>query len=124
MGLGGGRLVEHGRCGGSPVDEQGVALGVAESDPADVARSRVELLPHVEAPEDEPFVRCVELGDPLRGLEDHRVALDEAALVAEPAALVALAGQRLRGRGRVSELTVDTVDELLLPSDLALDELL
>ena len=40
-------------------------------------------------------MRGVELRDPARGLEDHRVPLDEAALVAQPAAVVALPGQLL-----------------------------
>ena len=124
VGLGGGGLVEHGGRGGPPVDQQGVAVGVAQPDPADVAGLGVELLLHVEAAEDQALVGGVELRDPLRGLEDHGVALDQATLVAEPAAVVALAGQRLRGGRRLGQLAVDAVDELLLPSDFALDELL
>ena len=65
----------------------------------------------------------VELGDPLRGLEDHGVALDEAALVAQPAALVTLLGELPRGLGRHLQLLVDPVHERLLASDLALDQL-
>ena len=95
-----GGLVEHGgrRC--PPVDQQRVAVGVAQADPADVARLRVHLVAHVEAAEDQPLVRGVQLRDPARGLEDHRVPLDEAALVAQPAAVVALVGQPLRSLGR------------------------
>ena len=71
---------------------------VTQADPADVARLGVQLLAQVEAPEDQPLVRGVELRDPLGGLEDHRVALDEAALVAESSSSVALA-RELLGRG-------------------------
>ena len=60
----------------------------------------------------------VEGGDALGGLEDHRVALDEAALVAEAAAAVALLGEGLGVAGRQLELTIDAVDELLLVCDL------
>ena len=64
----------------------------------------------------------VELGDPTRGLEHHGVALDETALVAEPAAAVALPGQRLRRRGGTLELDVHAVHNGLLVRDLALRE--
>jgi hypothetical protein len=63
----------------------------------------------------------VQLGDPLRGLEHHRVPLDEAALMPQPAALVPLTGQFLRRPGRDPELLVDLVHERLLASDLPLD---
>ncbi len=66
----------------------------------------------------------VELGQPPGRLEDHRVALDETALVTEPAAVVTLAGQLLGGGAGPFELAVHAVDELLLARDLALDELL
>ena len=80
-------------------------LVVAQADPADVARLRGSIdRVEVEAAEDQALVGGVELGDPLGGLEDHRVALDEAALVPQPAAAVALAGQLLGGRWRTREL--------------------
>jgi len=66
----------------------------------------------------------VELGQPAGGLEDHGVALDEAALVAEAPAGVTLAGELLRGAAGVLELCVDAVHELLLGRDLALNLLL
>ena len=116
--LGGGGLVEHRGRGGAPVDEQGVALGVAQADPADVAGLGVDALVEVEAPEDQPLVGGVELGDPLGRLEHHRVALDEPALVAEPAAAVALGGELLGAAGARLELDVDAVDVLLLGGDL------
>jgi len=63
-------------------------------------------------------VRGIEGRDPAGRLEDHGVALDESALVAEPGTSVALAGQRLGGTGGVLELAVDAVDEALLVRDL------
>ena len=102
--VGGGGLVEHRGRGRPPVDQQRVVVVVAQADPADVARVGVELGAQVEAAEDQPLVGGVELGDPLRGLEDHGVALDETALVAEPPALVALPGQLLGGRRRLLQL--------------------
>ena len=42
------------------------------------------------------LMRLAELGDPPGRLEDHRVPLDQAALVPELGPAVALAGQRLR----------------------------
>ena len=113
LGVGRGGLVEHRGRGGPPVDEQGVAVVVAQADAADVARRLARVL-EVEPPEDQALVRGVEGGDPPGGLEDHRVALDEAALVPEPRPAVALAGQRLGGAGGVLELAVDAVDEALL----------
>ena len=121
---GGGGLVEHrgSRC--PPVDQQRLALGVAQPDPADVARLGVALGAQVEPAEDQSLVGGVELGDAACGLEDHGVALDEAALVLEPAAAVALARQRLRRLGGVAQLDVDAVDEGLLVRDLALGEVI
>ncbi len=116
-------LVEHRGRRRAPVDEQGVPVLVAQPDPADVARLGVELGTQVEAAEDQALVRGVELGDPLGGLEDHGVALDQATLVAEPAAFVALARQLLRGPGRAGQLHVHAVHEGLLLSHLVLDEL-
>ena len=72
----------------------------------------------VEPAEDEALVGGVELGDPLGRLEDHRVALDEPALVPEPAAAVALGGELLGAAGARLELDVDAVDVLLLGGDL------
>ena len=72
---------------------------VAQADAADVARVGIELGPQVEAAEHQALVRGVELGDPLRRLEHHGVALDQTALVAEQPALVPLPGQQLGGRG-------------------------
>ena len=66
----------------------------------------------------------VELRDPLGGLEDHRVALDQPALVAQPTAVVALTRQPLRGGTRALQLRVDPIDHRLLVSDLALHQLL
>ena len=96
---------------------------VAQADPADVARVGVELGPQVETAEHQALVGGVELGDPLRGLEHHRVALDEPALVAEPAAVVTFAGQLLGGRGRLLQLDVHPVDERLLSRDLSRQQL-
>ena len=122
--LGRGRLVEHGGRGRPPVDQQRVAVVVAQADPADVARLGVELGAQVEAAEDQALVGGVELGDPLRGLEDHGVALDEAALVAEPAAARAPPGPAAaRPRADFSQLDVHPVHERLLGSDLPLDQL-
>ena len=90
--VGGRGLVEHRGRGRAPVDQQRVVVVVAQADPADVARVGVELRPQVETPEHQPLVGGVELGDPLGGLEHHRVALDEPALVAQPAAVVTLRG--------------------------------
>ena len=58
------------------------------------------------------------------GLVDHRVALDEPALVAEATAAVALAGEGLGVACRDLHLTVDLVDVGLLDRDLAGLELL
>ena len=116
-------LVEDRGRGRAPVDQQRVTVLVAQADPADVARLRVQVVAEVEAAEDQPLVRGVELRDPLGGLEHHGVALDQATLVAEPAAPVALAGQLLRSLRRRRELDVDLVDEGLLAGDLVLDEL-
>jgi hypothetical protein len=88
-----GRLVEDGGGRRPPVDQQRVAVVVAQPDPPDVARLRVDPLVQVEPAEHQPLVRGVELGDPARRLEDHRVALDQAALVAQGAAAVTLARQ-------------------------------
>ena len=66
----------------------------------------------------------VELGDAACGLVDHGVALDEATLVLEPAAVVALAREGLRRLGGVAQLDVDAVDEGLLVGDLALGEVI
>jgi hypothetical protein len=122
--LGRRRLVEHGGRGGAPVDQQRVAVRVAQPDPADVARLGVELLAQVEPAEDQALVGGVELGDPPRGLEDHGVALDEPALVAQAAAPVALAREGLGRAGRALQLDVDAVDDRLLGCDLALGELI
>ena len=122
--LGRGGLVEDGGGRGAPVDEQRLALVVAQPDPADVARLGVALGPQVEPAEDQALVGGVELSEPARGLVDHRVALDEPALVAEPAAVVPLAGELLGGEAGPLELAVHAVDERLLVRDLALHELL
>ena len=114
----GGRLVEHGGGRRAPVDQQHVALGVADADAPDVARQHVDGRVEVEPAEDQPLVGGVELGDPLGGLEDHRVALDETALVLQLAALVPLGGQRLGVLGGRVELDVDLVDVVLLRRDL------
>ncbi len=117
VGLGG--LVEHrgGRC--APVDEQHVVVGVAQPDPADVARHLAELRAQVETTEDQALVGGVQRGHPAGSLEDHRVALDQPALVADAAASESLLGQLLRRSGRFLELVVDGVDVLLLARDLA-----
>ena len=96
LGVGGGRLVEHRGRGRAPVDQQGVVVVVAQADAADVARVGVELGPQVETPEHQALVGGVELRHPLGGLEDHRVALDETALVAQTAPVVTFAGQLLQ----------------------------
>ena len=82
-------------------------MPVAQPDPADVARLPVHAVLHVEAPEDQALVGGVELRDPARGLEDHRVPLDQAALVAQLAAVLALPGQLLGVAGRLLQLEVD-----------------
>jgi hypothetical protein len=95
---------------------------VTQTDPADVARravrrgGRVE----VEPSEHQTLVRRVERRDPLGGLEDHRVALDEATLVTEAAAPMALVCERLGVLGGLVELPVDAVHEVLLVGDLLL----
>ena len=119
-----GGLVEHAGSRRAPVDEQHVALGVAYADAADVARQGVDRRVEVEAAEDQALVGGVELGDALGGLEDHRVALDEAALVLQPAAVAPLGGQRAGVDHRRLELDVDLVDVLLLSRDLPRFELL
>ncbi len=95
-------------------------MGVAQPDAPDVARLRVDVVGQVEAAEDQALVGSVELGDPLGGLEDHRVALDEPAFVAELPARVTLLGQLLGSHSGVLELGVDPVDERLLVGDLLL----
>ena len=65
-------------------------------------------------------MRGVELGDPPGGREDHGVPLDEATLVAELAAFVPFPGELLSGSGRLLQLDVDAVDEVLLRIDFAL----
>ena len=121
--LGRGGLVEHGGRRGAPVDQQRVAVGVAQADPPDVARLGVDLLTQVQAPEDQPLVRGVELGDAARGLVDHRVPLDQTTLVPEPTAAVSLLGERGSGPGRLPQLHVDPIHERLLGSDLSLHQL-
>ena len=91
-------------------------MPVAQPDPADVARLPVDGVLHVEAPEDQALVGGVELRDPARGLVDHRVPFDQAALVSELAAVLALAGQLLCVAGRLLQLEVDPVDERLFGS--------
>ncbi|WP_416954730.1 hypothetical protein ACNKF0_21085 [Nocardioides sp. T5] len=94
-GRGGGRgLVEHPGRRGAPVDEQHVTVGVAHADAPDVARLGVDRRIEVEPAEHQPLVGGVELGDALGGLEDHRVALDEAALVLQACRGCALGRQR------------------------------
>ena len=117
--VGGGGLVEHGGGRRPPVDQQRVAGLVAQADAADVARLLV-VLGQVEAAEHETLVRGVQGGDALGGLEDHRVALDETALVAEVRPAVTLSGQLLGVLGGPLELLVDGVHELLLLRDLLL----
>ena len=96
---------------------------VAQTDAADVARIGVELGHEVQTPEHQPLMSGVELGDPLRGLEHHRVAFDEPALVTEAASVVTLGGQLSRGRGRLLQLDVHPVDERLLARDLPRQQL-
>ena len=96
---------------------------VAQADAADVTRVGVELGAQVEAAEHQPLVGGVQLRDPLRGLEDHGVALDETALVTEQSALVAFPGQLLGGRRRLLQLDVHPVDERLLSRDLPRQQL-
>ena len=93
------------------------------ADPRKVIRRRVDLAAHVEPAEDQPLVRGVERRQPAGRLEDHRVALHEPALVAQAAAVVALLGQLLGSPRRLLQLQVDPVHELLLASNLLLDQL-
>ncbi len=120
----GGGLVEHPGGGRAPVDQQHVAVGVAHTDAADVARERVDRRVEVEAAEDQPLVRCVELGNAFGSLEHHGVALDETAFVLQLAATVPLRRQRPGVLGGRIELDVDLVDVLLLRRDLPRLELL
>jgi hypothetical protein len=69
-------------------------------------------------------VRRVELRDPLRGLEHHRVALDEAAFVTELPPRVALLGELLRCHAGPLQLFVHPVHERLLRRHFALDQLI
>ena len=118
----GGRLVEDRGCRRAPVDQQDLVVLVAQAQPADVAR--VVVGEHVEPAEDETVVGGVQGGEPLAGLEHHRVALDEAALVAEPGAGVTVCGEGAgRGGGRL-EPRVDAVDDRLLVLDLLLDHVI
>ena len=119
MGLGGGGLVEDRRGGGPPVDQQGVAVVVAQADPADVAGLGVERRLEVEPAEDQPLVGGVELGDPPRRLEDHRVTLDQATLVTQRSASVSLARQSAGVARRSLELDVHPIDEGLLRIELS-----
>ena len=99
-------------------------MPVAQPDPADVAGLAVHLGLQVEAAEDQPLVGSVELRDPPRGLVDHGVPLDQAALVAQPAAVVSLLGQLLGSPRRLLQLEVDPVHERLLASNLLLGRIL
>ena len=87
---------------------RGTVLGASTR--AGEARAE-ELSAQVEAPEHQALVGGVELRHPLRGLEDHRVALDEPALVAEASPVMTFAGQLGSGLGRLVELDVHPVDE-------------
>ena len=93
-------------------------MPVAEPDPADVARLPVDVVLHVEAPEHQALVGGVELRDPARGLVDHRVALDQAALVAEPAAVWPSRASCCAAAAGLLQLEVDPVDERLFGVDL------
>ena len=119
LGVGLGGLVEHRGGRRAPVDEHDVVVVVAQPDAADVARDVADLGAHVEAAEDQALVGGVQRGHPSRRLEDHRVALDQAALVADATARQTLLGQLLGGGCGLLELGVDGVDVLLLPRDLA-----
>ena len=110
-----GRLIENSCRRGAPVDEQDVPILVADADPADVARLAVE---QVQPAEDQPVVRGVERRQPSRRLVDHRVALDEATLIADVATGEALRDQRLGHLGRFFESAVDDVDVGLLDGKL------
>ena len=119
LGLGRGGLVEHRgrRC--APVDQQRVVVArrAARSGRCS-AGSRVQGREQVEPAEDQALVGGVERGDPARGLEDHGVALDQAALVAESAAVVPLACQRSGVARGLLQLDVDAIDERLLRGEL------
>ena len=115
-------LVEHRRGGSTPVDDERVTVLVTQADSADVPRLRVDGGRHVEATEDQALMRRIELRDPFRGLEDHRVALDEAALVAEPAPGMALLGELLGSLSGALQLLVHPVHERLLRRHLAIDQ--
>ncbi len=112
-------LVEHRRGGGTPVDQQNVVVLVAQPDPADVPRLAADIGTHVEPAEDQALVGCVERGHPAGRLEDHGVALDQTALVADPPTGQALLGELLGRRCSLLQLVVDGVDVLLLLRDLA-----
>ena len=87
-------LVEHRSGRRPPVDQHHVVVLVAQADPADVAPHVADLGAHVEAAEDQPLVGGVQGGHPAGSLEDHGVALHQAALVADPAPLEAFLGER------------------------------
>src|SRR5690606_24508268 len=108
----------HRRRRGTPVDEQRVAVLVAQPEPADVAGFVVELRVEVEATEHQPLVRGVERRQPARRLVDHGVALNQAALVPQARAVVALAGELLRTACGRLEPGMHQVDEALFGRDL------
>ncbi|MGR7003013.1 hypothetical protein ACU686_41965 [Yinghuangia aomiensis] len=112
-----GGLVEGLGGGGAPVDDEDLAVLVADADAADV--------PHVagvqvEAPEDEAVVGGVEGARPQFGAEDHGVAFHERAHGADLGLLVALAHEGLRFAAHGVEPLVGAVDVPLLGVDLAL----
>ncbi|MDR6117946.1 hypothetical protein QE370_001130 [Aeromicrobium sp. SORGH_AS981] len=111
----GGRLVEQRGCRRTPVDEQDLAVGVADTDPADVPGLAAL---QVEAAEHEAVVRGIQGRQAAGGLEDHRVTLDQTALVADVPTGEALGDERLRHLRGLVEAAVDDVDVRLLRCDL------
>ena len=117
----GGGLIEHGGSWCAPVDDDDVTVLVAYADATDVAGLSVE---QVEPTEHESVVGGIERGDALGRLEDHGVALDEAAFVANVAARIALGDERLSHLARRFEPLVDVVDVGLFGSDFLLSDVL
>src|SRR5699024_5836874 len=62
--LGGGGLIKHGRGRCAPIDQQDIAVGVADTDPADVAGFSIA---HIEPAEHKPVVGGVQCGDAAAG---------------------------------------------------------
>src|SRR5690606_13791593 len=102
----------------APVGEQRRLLLVDETDPADVAALAVA---HVQAPEREPLLDRLELGDTVLVQRGERVAL-RAVLGRARRAGAADRGEARTGlAAQLVQPPVETVDDLLLARELAVD---